>query len=372
MSDVTNSRKDQLLALIRANPFVSQQELAERSGLSRSAVAGHVASLVREGRLLGRAYVLPQAAPLLCMGGANIDRKLQTLARAHLRSSNPARQSETPGGVARNIAENLARLGLPVRLHTALGEDAAGRVLQQHAEALGISLQGSLLHQQQHPTGSYTAVLDADGELLVALAQMELIDALDPAWLARSAAQRSEATLWVADLNLRADTLAALCDEALHRERPLLLVAVSVRKMDRLPAELRGVRCLIANEDELAAAAGLASARHAQTRREAWQRLRARGLQQLVVTAGARGAYFSRGATLQHLPALPVQVREVSGAGDAFAAGVCAALHRDADDLHSACRLGLQLAALTLQTEASVSPALSPALLVTDKEENPR
>jgi pseudouridine kinase len=139
--------------------------------------------------------------------------------------------------------------------------------------------------------------------------------------------------------------------------------------MDRLPAELRGVRCLIANEDELAAAAGLASARHAQTRREAWQRLRARGLQQLVVTAGARGAYFSRGATLQHLPALPVQLREVSGAGDAFAAGVCAALHRDADDLVAACQLGLQLAALTLQTEASVSPALSPALLAAQHEE---
>ena len=52
------SRKEQLYELIRANPFISQQELAEQLALSRSAVAGHIASLIRERKLLGRAYVL--------------------------------------------------------------------------------------------------------------------------------------------------------------------------------------------------------------------------------------------------------------------------------------------------------------------------
>ena len=47
------SKKEQLYQLIHANPFISQQDLAADLGLSRSAVAGHIASLIRERRLLG-------------------------------------------------------------------------------------------------------------------------------------------------------------------------------------------------------------------------------------------------------------------------------------------------------------------------------
>lgn len=364
MSDSTafSTKKDQLLALIRANPFIGQQELGERLGLSRSAVAGHIASLTRERRLLGRAYVLPQQAPLVCIGGANLDRKLQSLGPLHLHSSNPARQSETPGGVARNIAENLARLGLPTRLLSAFGDDAAGQALQQQAAQLRIDTRGSL-QVRGAATGSYTAVLDADGELILALAQMALIEQLTPEFLQLSAPQRADAALLVADLNLGADSIAALIDEARLHATPLVLVAVSVPKMDRLPPDLQGAQCLILNEAELQALLGGQPLHSPASRRRALKMLRARGLQQLVVTAGASGVYCSAGDELLHLPAEPVEVQDVSGAGDAFSAGVCASLHRNPQDLTLACRLGLRLAALTLQTDASVSAELSPALL---------
>jgi hypothetical protein len=78
-----------LYELIRANPFISQQDLAVELRLSRSAVAGHIAGLIRERRLLGRAYVLPDKRPVLCIGAANLDRKLRTHRRhatGHLES----------------------------------------------------------------------------------------------------------------------------------------------------------------------------------------------------------------------------------------------------------------------------------------------
>ena len=364
-SSAPSSKKEQLLALIRANPFISQQELGERLGLSRSAVAGHIASLTRERRLLGRAYVLPQQAPLVCIGGANLDRKLQSLGPLHLHSSNPARQSETPGGVARNIAENLARLGLPTRLLSAFGDDAAGHALLEQAAQLRIDTRGSL-RANGAATGSYTAVLDADGELMLALAQMALIEQLTPEFLRLAAPQRADAALLVADLNLGAESIAFLIDEARQHGRPLVLVAVSVPKMERLPHDLSGAQCLILNEAELQALVGGQPLKSAATRRRALGALRARGLRQLVVTAGAAGVYCSSDdetKDLVHLPAEAVPVRDVSGAGDAFSAGVCASLHRDPQDLTLACRLGLRLAALTLQTEASVIAELSPALL---------
>ncbi len=64
---------------------------------------------------------------ILCIGAANLDRKLRLLEALHPYPSNPASLSESFGGVARNVAENLHRAGLPAQLLTAVGEDAGGR-----------------------------------------------------------------------------------------------------------------------------------------------------------------------------------------------------------------------------------------------------
>ena len=80
MADDLGTPKQRILALIQRNPYLSQQELSEQIGISRSAVAGHISALTREGLILGRAYVLPQVQrPIVCIGGANIDRKMRTL-----------------------------------------------------------------------------------------------------------------------------------------------------------------------------------------------------------------------------------------------------------------------------------------------------
>jgi len=361
-----DSKKEQLLALLRDEPFISQQALAEHLSLSRSAVAGHVAALTREGRILGRAYVLaPTQSPVLCIGGANVDRKLRAAGPLQMGSSNPATQTETPGGVARNVAENLARLGLPTHLITAVGDDSAGRALLAHAAEAGLSTQGSLLATDES-TGSYTAVLDATGQMLLALAAMPLAARLDPEFLRRSSAQRAQARLTVLDLNLPADSVALLLQEARERSTALLAVAVSEPKMDRLPQDLRGLQCLILNEGELKALIGRLSVD------KALKALHERGLRQVVLTRGAAGVVCSQaGEAPRHLTPLPVTVVDVTGAGDAFAAGVCAGLCHHPQDLELACRWGLQLAALTLQTEATVHPELSPAWLAEQQEINP-
>lgn len=360
-----SSSKDQLLALVESNPFISQQELADQLGLSRSAIAGHLAQLTKEGRILGRAYVLPQRQPIVCIGGTNLDRKLRGLGPLRMGSSNPATQHETAGGVARNIAENLARLGLPVHLLTAVGRDAAGQALLAQLQALGVDCAGSL-QAVDAATGSYTAVLDPQGELVLALAHMELTDRLDPAFLRQTAPQRAPARWLVADLNLPSDTLDELRAEARLREQRLLLVAVSEPKMARLGPDLRGVELLVLNRGELQALVGRALPDDGALR-GAWHALREAGLQRLVISDGARGVRHSAGDELALLAAPPLDpsaIREVTGAGDAMTAGIAAALHRDPDDLRGACALGLRLAALTLQSDATVSEALSPALLV--------
>nr|WP_314545638.1 carbohydrate kinase [uncultured Massilia sp.] len=357
------SKKQQLLELIRSNPFIAQQDLANQLGLSRSAVAGHIAGLIRERKLLGRAYVLPDRRSVACIGAANLDRKLRSHAALAMGTSNPATQTESFGGVARNIAENLARLGTPVTLLTAIGSDSSGAALLAHAETLGIDTRGTL-RVDNVSSGTYTALLDQNGEMVVALADMALYDRIDPAFVAARQAQLATAALLVADLNLPLATIEALIEQARRADASLVLVAVSEPKMARLPQDLTGVRLLIVNAGELAARVGCPLDGDAALE-AAMREVQAQGVRDVVVTRGAGGVLVTVGGTIERLQAPPADVVDVTGAGDAFAAGVCWSLVQadsigDGDgDLILACRRGLQLSALTLATGETVHPDLN-------------
>jgi pseudouridine kinase len=353
------SKKEQLYELIRANPFIAQQDLAAELGLSRSAVAGYIATLVRERRLLGRAYVLPDNRPILCVGAANLDRKLRAEGALAMGTSNPASGAESFGGVARNIAENLARMGAAVSLVTAVGSDSSGRALLAHAESLGIDTRGCL-RLDDAGSGTYTAVLDAEGQMVVALADMALYDRITPAFLDTRQQQRAGASLIVADLNLPLESIAALQRDAARDSVALIVVAVSEPKMNRLPDSLAGIRLLILNEGELAARLGRSLSGDAELA-AACRELQAQGAEDVVVTLGARGVLFTvPGGGAERLDAPPAEVVDVTGAGDAFAAAVVLSLHSGGSDLALACRRGLQLSAMTIACRQTVCPQLAP------------
>lgn len=361
--NLPSSKKEQLYQLIAAQPFISQQELADQLGLSRSAVAGHIAALIRENRLLGRAYVLPDQRAVVCIGGANIDRKLRTLGPVQMGTSNPVSQHEAFGGVARNIAENLARLGLPVRLLSAVGDDAAGQSLLAQAQSVGIDVRACLTMAGRH-SGSYTALLNDDGDMVLALAHMECCDALTPDFLQSRAPQRGNAALTIADLNLPKDSVALLIKEAHRHESELMVVAVSEPKMARLPVDLRGLRWLILNLGELETVVAQ-RIQGAAALGAACRQLQARGVRDVIVTMGGQGvALTDPGAEhgVRYLPAPLVNMRDATGAGDAFAAGVAWSLSRHPDDLGLACEYGLKLARLTLESDATVATSISPTI----------
>lgn len=364
-------KKQQLLELIRSNPFISQQDLATGLGLSRSAVAGYIATLIRERKLLGRAYVLPDRRSVACIGAANLDRKLRSLAPLALSTSNPARQTESFGGVARNVAETLVRLGTAATLFTATGNDSAGAALLAHAQELGIDVSGAL-RLDGMASGAYTAVLDDDGELVVALADMALYEALTPDFIAARAARLASAALVVADLNLPLDSVEALVELGRHEEAPpLVLVAVSGPKMARLPRDLSGVRLLILNHGELEVRAGHPLSTLASIEAGMGTLLHD-GVRDVIVTRGADGVLYTDsadGGAIAHLAAGPSPrdgIVDVTGAGDAFAAAVCWSLLQEdseAGALERACRRGLRLAAMALSSHDSAPARIDPNLL---------
>ncbi|TAG25638.1 MAG: pseudouridine-5-phosphate glycosidase [Burkholderiales bacterium] len=295
---------------------------------------------------------------VLCIGGINLDRKLKALHALLSGSSNPCVASESPGGVARNVAENLARLGLRVGLCGQVGRDAAAEAVLAPLRALGVDTRACLVAESGN-TGSYTAVLDAQGQLVMGMADMALTEMLTPDLLAPLLSAQSP-KLWMADMNLPASSLAWLAQRTLGAR--LVMLAVSEPKMDRLPSDLRGVDTLVLNRGELAAI-GFSE----NDMGSAFAKLHAAGLQRLVVTLGEQGVACVEVGEVTHIkPELPanLQVADVSGAGDAFCAGLCASyLRYPADALAQHAKRAMRLALLTVQSAQTVSPAITPDLI---------
>ena len=295
---------------------------------------------------------------MIVAGGINADVLGRTLAAPALYTSNPALAGVTPGGVARNIAEHLARLlpaGLPVRLLGVVGSDPLGVGVLETTAAAGVDVSGVLRLPGQ--TGTYLAVLDHRGELHIGLAAMTLTDSLTPEVTADWPGQVAGAALLVFDANLPADTVARLLAAARREGVRAVLEPVSAPKAARLWDALKrqspGLFLVKPDRAELEAMTGLADPELAA------RRLLDQGVQNVLLTLGAAGSVlYSTGQPPLRTPAPATWVRDVTGAGDALVAGLCAALVRGLP-LPKAVKVGHACAALTVASARTVPEELN-------------
>ena len=124
-------RERQILDWIRENPLISQQELADKAGITRSSAAVHISNLMKKGYIAGRGYLLRDADYIVVIGGVNMDIGAVSGARLGARDSNPGRVTTSLGGVGRNIAHNLCLLGEQVAMVTVLGQDGFAQSVRE-------------------------------------------------------------------------------------------------------------------------------------------------------------------------------------------------------------------------------------------------
>ncbi|MBF9197789.1 carbohydrate kinase family protein [Microvirga terrestris] len=300
----------------------------------------------------------PGINSVICIGGAAVDRKYRALAAIRPGTSNPVVSESSFGGVARNVAENMARLGVDASLASMIGKDENGRALLDDLQHLGIDTQFMAV-SDKHATAEYVAVLQPDGELAFGLANMEIFDALTPDLLRNLDSQLQ--TGWIfADCNLPSETLHALIEIAHRQSLTLAIDGVSTPKVSRLPPNLIGVGLLFLNLDEARAYLGEPKA----SSEEAAARLLACGADRVVLTLGVAGLIVAGRSGIHQIGAIDAEIVDATGAGDALIAATLVALLKGRP-LTEAARLGTAAAALTVESTASVRPDLSFALLET-------
>ncbi|MGI9199858.1 MAG: PfkB family carbohydrate kinase [Woeseiaceae bacterium] len=350
------SREQQVLALIREDPMTPQQAIASRLGITRSAVAGHIMNLTQKGLIKGRGYVLSDTPFVAIVGGANVDIHGRSTHKLRSHDSNPGQVHISPGGVARNVAENLARLGIESRLVSAVGTDQHGQMLTRMSRDAGIDVQ--YLHTiPGAQTSSYISVLDDDGDMLLAINDMSIIDELSVDLLRAQTAMLRRAALIVVDCNLTADTLAWLFES--FGNVPIFADTVSTAKAPRLRDHLDRIHTLKTSSIEIEALLGGKAQTEAQLKKLT-KVLHARGTKRVFITRGAKGTYYSDG---QHAGALGPhhkkrKIQNAGGAGDAFLAGL-AYSHVEEWDLLKSVSFALAAAELTLEHVGTNHPSMS-------------
>jgi pseudouridine kinase len=294
---------------------------------------------------------------ILVIGAASIDTKGRASQSIQTGTSTPGIIRVSVGGVGRNIAENLARLGERVVLLSAVGDDGSGhRILQQAAECQ-IDMTHVLV-DANHRTAAYIAVLDEDGCLMISIDDMDSSRQLmTPAFVYRRRALFRDAQLVVLDANLSPATLETTFRLARRYAVPVCADPTTATLAPGLCPYLPELLLVTPNAAEAEALCGI-QVTSRENALDAAQRLVNLGVQIAIVTLGATGLVYATSQESGHVPAIECDVVDFTGAGDSLTAAVVFGLLNDLP-IDEAVRLGTSAAALTLQSRETVCPTLS-------------
>ena len=288
---------------------------------------------------------------VVVVGGTNMDVVARTSAPLVPATSNPGHTRISPGGVGRNIASCLGLLGAPVRLVSAVGDDAFGDEALRVTAACGADV--GAVRRVPGRTGTYTALLDSQGELVAAVSDMAVVDALE-----LDTVHLDDAALVVVDGNLAHAQVSRVVASAAAAGVPVAFEPVSVAKAARLADLVHDLFLVTPNADEIAAVTG----RPPGEWRASVDDLHARGVEHVWLRHGADGSWMcSRDSEPVHLPAVTATVVDVTGAGDAMLAAWVAAWLGGADPV-AAARDGHLAAAATIESPHTVRPDLAEAM----------
>ena len=306
------------------------------------------------------------------VGGANLD--IKGYSNNYIRySSSPGYIEESPGGVGRNIAEDLALLAKDVYLLTVLADDHNGDFLADITAASGVNLDHiKKIAADKIPSGRYLAHLDQSGDLMGAVADMRILAEIDLDYLKSKIELIAGASILILDTNLKLDAVRYLLNFCEDSSIITLIDAVSVEKSLKLRSQLKKIDYLRANLDEAEIIFSIREINETVKTKNLKGRLKKLNevyaeldiSTVVIISLGAKGCYLlakKEGKLYHKLFAAEKIAREdiveSTGAGDALTAGIAAALMEEME-VEAAIKLGIRAASITIQSKYSSNPEL--------------
>ena len=311
-------REKEVFDLINSNPLIPQEEISERLKIARSSVAVHISNLMKKGYILGKGYILKDAPYTAVIGGANIDIEGTPIGVLKMRDSNPGIVNKTFGGVARNIAENISKIGLDTKLLTLVGADSHGNDLLDYCRKKGIDTSYSLTLQGES-TSTYISILDEERDMAVAISHMDIMSKMDTPFITKRASVIQGSSLCIVDTNIPSETLEYILKN--FTKTKFIVDTVSLEKSKKIKNLLPYIDTLKPNKIEAEELSGV----KINTREDvenAADTIIKKGVKNIFISLGKEGVYYSDGSEKGFIKSPEITVTTATGAGDAFLAGV--------------------------------------------------
>lgn len=286
-------------------------------------------------------------------GGVNIDIGAHSFAPLRAKDSNPGKVELSLGGVGRNIAHNMRLLGVPTYLLTAVGGDSRASQVEQSCRDLGIDLSHAL-HVPDGRTSTYVFVGDSDGDMAIAVSDMEICKKLTPDYFASQLDLLNGAAAVVVDANLPRESIAYLTE---HCTVPVFIDPVSTVKAEKLHGLLGRVHTLKPNCIEAELLSGVKITDDASLHKAA-EALLAQGLQRVFISLGGDGVLAAQKDEMQLVPICKAEMRNATGAGDAMMAALVWSF-LSGQSLTESAASGTAAAAIAVESEETINPNMS-------------
>jgi len=304
--------------------------------------------------MMGAAYV---------MGGANVDIIGRSAAPLVAADSNPGRMSYSFGGVGRNIADNMVRMGSPVSFMTALATDFFGRQVEEACRGIGMDMTYS---QRFDGCGmsTYMAIEGPDGDMALAINDMQILDCFDVGRAAKVLAGLGPDDVLVCETNFSRSQLETILQAA---SCPVYLDPISTVKAVKVAGLLDRLHMIKPNRLEAQALSGLPlQGPDDYVPMLDW--FCGQGVDQVVISMGADGVIAAADGCRLAIRPPAVTVVNATGAGDAMLAGMVNAV-RLGRGFKESIMMGLAAARIAVLAATTVAADMSPALLAGTTEE---
>ncbi|MGL4737382.1 MAG: carbohydrate kinase family protein [Cellulosilyticaceae bacterium] len=234
------------------------------------------------------------------------------------KDSNPGRVKMSYGGVCRNIAENMARVAINTKFISVLGDDDKGKCLLEDAERMHLDMTESLVVPGMS-TPTYIAILDEHGEMVSAVVDINITGHLTREFVDSKAEiiKNAEYVFVGAD---EPELLEYMVKEYGHETR-FVLDPVSAAKAQNMKPFIQHFHTIKPNRYEAEILCGFPLDSQEAIHR-AGHYFRALGISEIFISLDADGIYYHNTGGAGIIKAKDVEVVNVTGAGDAFVAGL--------------------------------------------------
>ena len=272
--------------------------------------------------------------------------------------SNPGKVKVSCGGVCRNIAENMSRVGIPTKFISILGDDQNGAQILRQAAKVGLDMSDSLIVEGAS-TPTYLAILNEDGEMVSAVVDTKLANEFSKEALDERAEiiENSEYMFLGADNPPFIEYIL----ETYKGKTKFVLDPVSSAKAVRVKHLLHHFHTVKPNRHEAEILCGFEIKTH-EDARKAGSYLRSLGVENIFISLDADGVYYNSGDEEGIIRAATTNILNVTGAGDAFVAGIGAAYMREMS-ITDTVKYAIAMSNITISNEATIHPEMSDAFV---------